>query len=126
MGRVGSSSRRLELEKSLDDLHAKHEAYWYLRSRVAEVRDGDRNTKYFHHKASQRRKRNFVKGLFNERGEWCDDGEDIENIFSDYFSSIFESANPSDVHLMDVLQYVDSVVSDDVNQLLGQPYSKDE
>ena len=43
---------RIQCEKKLDDLHSKHEAYWYLRSRVAEVRDGDRNSKYFHHKAS--------------------------------------------------------------------------
>ncbi|XP_048501337.1 uncharacterized protein LOC125497714 [Beta vulgaris subsp. vulgaris] len=45
-----------EIEKKLDDLHEKHEAYWYLRSRVAEVKDGDKNTQYFHHKASQRKK----------------------------------------------------------------------
>ena len=32
--------------------YEKHEAYWYLRSRVAEVKDGDKNTQYFHHKAS--------------------------------------------------------------------------
>lgn len=42
----------VSLEKQLDDLNAKQEAYWYLRSRVSEVRDGDKNTKYFHHKAS--------------------------------------------------------------------------
>lgn len=40
------------LEKQLDELHEKQEAYWYLRSRVAEVKDGDKNTQYFHHKAS--------------------------------------------------------------------------
>lgn len=53
----------MECEKKLDDLHSKHEAYWYLRLRVAEVRDGDRNMMYFHHKASQRKKRDYVKGL---------------------------------------------------------------
>ena len=43
-----------DLEKTLDDLNEKQEAYLYLRSRVFEVRVGDRNTKYFHRKASQR------------------------------------------------------------------------
>lgn len=53
------------LEKELDELNDKFEAYWYIRSLVSEVRDGDRNTKYFHHKASQRKKRNRIKGLFD-------------------------------------------------------------
>ena len=62
-----------DLEKKLDDLYAKHEAYWHLRSRVAEVRDGDKNTKYFHHKASQRKKMDFVTGLFDDHGNWFED-----------------------------------------------------
>lgn len=33
-----SCEQCLELEKMLDDLHGKHEAYWYMRSRVAEVK----------------------------------------------------------------------------------------
>lgn len=43
---------RIAIEKKLDELNAKHEAHWFMRSRVSEVRDGDRNTKYFHHKVS--------------------------------------------------------------------------
>lgn len=39
-------------EALLDDLNRKHEAYWYLRSRVLEFKDGDRNTSYFHQKTS--------------------------------------------------------------------------
>lgn len=42
------------LKKQLDDLYEKQEAFWYLRSRVAEIKDGDRNVKYFHYKASQK------------------------------------------------------------------------
>lgn len=65
---AASCDKCLELEKKIDDLHEIHEAYWYLRSRVAEVRDDDKNTKYFHHKTSQRKKKNYVKGLFDNHG----------------------------------------------------------
>lgn len=58
------------LEKKLEDLCDKQEAYWYIRSRMAEIKEGDRNIKYFHHKASQRRKRNEIKGLFDSSGSW--------------------------------------------------------
>lgn len=51
------------LESLLEGPLGKQEAYWYFRSRVVELKDSEKNTKYFHHKASQRKKRNFIKGL---------------------------------------------------------------
>lgn len=63
-----SCKESTELEKKLDNLNGKHEAYWYLRSRIDEVKDGDKNTQYFHHKVSQRKKRDYVKGLYNNDG----------------------------------------------------------
>ena len=121
-----SCSLCADLEKQLDDLHRKHEAYWYLRSRVAEVRDGDRNTKYFHHKASQRKKRNCVKGLVDATGTWREDADDIEKIFTNYFTSIFTSTNPADSAFNEVLRHIDPVVSDECNQMLLRPFTKDE
>ena len=96
---LGNCKARISLEKKLDNLHAKHEGYWYLRSRVTEVRHGDKNTKYFHHKASQRKKRNYVKGLYNDNESWRDDMDGIECIFTSDFDSIFTSTNPSDLQL---------------------------
>lgn len=54
-----------ELSNELDDLHRLEESYWHVRARANELRDGDKNTKYFHHKASQRRKRNRISGLLD-------------------------------------------------------------
>ncbi|KAL2904162.1 hypothetical protein RDABS01_002872 [Bienertia sinuspersici] len=50
------------LSNELDKLRRLEESYWHARSRANELRDGDKNTNYFHHKASQRRRRNFIKG----------------------------------------------------------------
>lgn len=45
----------------LDELHRLEESYWHLRSWANELRDGDKNSSYFHHKASSRRRRNSIK-----------------------------------------------------------------
>lgn len=52
------------LSVELDDLHRVEEAYWHMRSRVNELKDGDNNTKYFNHKANSRQKRNLTSTIF--------------------------------------------------------------
>ncbi|XP_048498167.1 uncharacterized protein LOC125496683 [Beta vulgaris subsp. vulgaris] len=94
------------LESELDGLHAKNDAYWYLRSRVAEVKDGDRNTAYFHHKASQRKKRNYIHGLKDRDGVWQTEEENIEREVDRYFDTIFTSSGPSRDNLQEVVKHV--------------------
>ncbi|KAL2893314.1 hypothetical protein RDABS01_009223 [Bienertia sinuspersici] len=67
-----------------------------MRSLRLTVRDGDKNTSYFHHKASQRRRRNIVEGLYNVDGVCQEEEEDLEKIFDNYFTDIFSTGNPTE------------------------------
>lgn len=58
-----------------NDLNRKHEAYWWLRSRVLGVKDGDRNTSYFYHKVSQRKHCNRIEGIYDDEGVWQEEAE---------------------------------------------------
>lgn len=84
-----------KLEGLLDDLNRKHETYWYLSSRVLEVRDGDRNTSYLHNKASQKKRRNRIDSLFYGEGIWQDEDEKLEEIIGEYYKNLFTSTLPS-------------------------------
>jgi hypothetical protein len=57
-------------------------------------------------------------------GSWKVELSDIEQLTSDYFSQLFTSSNPTQVD--EVVQYVDKVVTPQMNEDLIRPYSKDE
>ncbi|KAL2925172.1 hypothetical protein RDABS01_019751 [Bienertia sinuspersici] len=66
--------------RELNDLRAKQESYWHIRAKANELRDGDKNTSYFHHKASSRRRRNHIKGLYDNKNNWCNEANEIEAV----------------------------------------------
>ncbi|KAL5576089.1 hypothetical protein UlMin_017788 [Ulmus minor] len=58
------------LEKALDALRYKEERYWRQRSKDTWLKCGDRNTKFFHQKASARKSKNSITGLIDNNEKW--------------------------------------------------------
>ncbi|KAG4171454.1 hypothetical protein ERO13_A12G210150v2, partial [Gossypium hirsutum] len=70
----GDNVKRLrESQCKLDYLHAREERYWAQRSRAQWLKEGDRNTKYFYAKATGRLKKNSIKRIKDEIGNWVTD-----------------------------------------------------
>jgi hypothetical protein len=65
-----SVATRIGIEKEMDELLYREEIMWMQRSRIAWLREGDRNTKYFHRRASWRRRKNKIRRLKREDGSW--------------------------------------------------------
>ncbi|XP_024178589.1 uncharacterized protein LOC112184556 [Rosa chinensis] len=61
---------KLQLSQRLNELMSLDEMYWRQRSRAIWLKDGDRNSRFFHKKASNRRQKNRIKGLFDVNGVW--------------------------------------------------------
>ncbi|TYH01231.1 hypothetical protein ES288_A09G041400v1 [Gossypium darwinii] len=67
----GDSVKTLkEHRKRLDFLYAREESYWAQRSRSKWLKEGDRNTRYFHAKATGRLKKNLIEKLRDMDGNW--------------------------------------------------------
>ena len=106
----------ISIRQEVNDLLLKEEKMWQQRSRVSWLKEGDRNTKYFHNRASQRRQRNSIQTLIREDGEIVTGSEAIGTQFTDYYQALF-TANPlEDVEV--VLDGIQPCVTQAMNQNL--------
>ena len=85
--------QRLKVE--INEILTREKIMWNQRSRAMWMKWGDRNTKFFHATANQRRKRNGIVGLLDSDGRWQVDPGNIDSIILEYFDSIFKSNEPA-------------------------------
>ncbi|XP_021836344.2 uncharacterized protein [Spinacia oleracea] len=101
------------LSGELDELHKQEESYWYARARANELRDGDKNTGFFHQKASQRKHYNTISGLLDEGDVWRSRREDVEELVASYFGTLFTSEAPYDFE--HAMSGMDTLVTQEMN-----------
>lgn len=54
------------LRREINDLLNDVEIYWGQRAKAHWLKEGDRNTKFFHAQASERQKQNTIVGIWEE------------------------------------------------------------
>ncbi|KAI9072249.1 hypothetical protein K1719_045798 [Acacia pycnantha] len=65
-----------ELTRQLEEAWSQEELYWWQKSWISWLNCGDMNTKFFHNSVIQRRQRNKVLRLKDEKGIWVVTEED--------------------------------------------------
>lgn len=123
---AASSLESVQLHLKLDGLLQQDYDYWKQRAKILWLSDGDRNTKYFHQKASNRRKKNTIKGLFDSHGVWHDSENGIENVVLQYFDNMFKAGPSHTDHLTEVVNLIEPGVTPAMNDDLCAPYSAEE
>ncbi|KAL6137214.1 hypothetical protein ACLB2K_062506 [Fragaria x ananassa] len=113
------------LSSRLHSLLSQEETFWRQRAKVTWLRDGDRNTTYFHHKASNRKRKNNIKGLYDECGMWVEDDEGVEKIVSSYFSCMFTAEDVDMEAMNSTLAAIEPCVTREMNEQLCS-YLQDE
>ena len=84
-----------ELRQEVNEVLNREEIMWKQRSRVDWLQYGDRNTKFFHAAASQRRSKIRIEGLWDSECVWQEEEGITEAIILDYFKNIFTSDCPT-------------------------------
>lgn len=87
------------------------ELFWRQRCKNQWAQEGDRNTRFFHAKATKRKRNNLISGLQNSEGVWKERVVDIERIIQSYFGELFQTSNTSSAIIDEVLDAVSPAVT---------------
>ena len=81
----------LQLKNEINSLMEKEERMWRQRSRALYLKEGDRNTRFFHCRATKRKRRNSISGIKNHEDEWCTQLDQISAIFTEYYQQLVDT-----------------------------------
>ena len=122
----GENFRVRQLKKEIEVLLDRESIMWAQRSRLLWARNGDRNTKYFHSRATQRLRRNKVEGIRDSEGIWRDQQHNISVVLVDYFKELFSSCEAVGTQMMDVLSCIPTIIDEEMNSMLSREFSEQE
>lgn len=104
----------------MGELYRQNEILWQQRSIYFWLRDGDKNTKYFHNALPVRKRNNCIHRIRDTIGSWVQ-GSEMVDVFVHYFEYLFSTSNPSDMNSM--LQLLDCRVKDAMRLDLDRDFS---
>ena len=111
-----------KLERRINNLLIDKEMYWKQRSRADWLKEGDKNTKFFHSKASARNRKNKIQGIEDKQGHWTEEEAEVEVEFCEYFQEIFTSSRPNQAQIDAALGRLLPKITEDMKNQLNQPF----
>jgi len=118
------SEEEAPVKAALNDLLAEEELKWKQRAKVSWLREGDRNTKYFHMCANQRKRKNQIVEIKDKQGNHCSSQRDIEQAFIHYFQELFLAGDAVDVEPS--VEALECKVTPEMNQKLLAEFTVEE
>ena len=114
------------MENQIQNILINEEIYWKQRSRVDWLKEGDKNTKFFHNKASSMRKKNSIWGIKDNSGRWIEKPKEVEHEFCSYFTNLFSTTQPSQKQMLAAMKNMIPRASEEINEMLEKPFTAEE
>lgn len=113
---VPDQNRIDEINSALRRAYQEEEQFWQQRSRIQWLKQGDRNTGFFHAATRTRRIINSIPVLEDTQGGAVYEESDITRLISEYFTQIFKTnGNASFLQIQNLL---DRLVTPEMNERL--------
>jgi len=97
---------------------------WQQRSRVMWLTAGDKNTKFFHLRASQRKRRNKITKLKKADGQFTEVEREMSEMAMLFYQKLYTTEGT--IGMERVLDTIPSKVTTGMNSQLLRPYTKEE
>ena len=98
------------------------EHYWAQRSKNDWLKEGDKNTKFFHLSTLQRRSRNRISKIRKSDGSWIIDETQVRGEINKYFRDLY-FAEPTSID-SEVQNAIPHLVNDQINLALLAPITE--
>ncbi|KAL0403892.1 UNVERIFIED_CONTAM: hypothetical protein Sradi_2030000 [Sesamum radiatum] len=115
-----------EIRKELESLAAHEETFWKQCGKALWLKEGDRDTSFFHKKTSHRFHTNLITKLRNTDGNWIYEEKDIQQCIIAHFLEVFSSSRPNSVNIAQGTAPLKWVVESDMVDDLIQLYTEEE
>ncbi|XP_027095016.2 uncharacterized protein [Coffea arabica] len=113
-----------ELKNQLKEAYQEEEKFWSQKARLDWLREGDKNTKYFHAFVKGRRIKNRIRKLQRENGSWAESEEEIVSEISGFFRELFTSGGRND--MSEILEGIPHSITQEMNTNLTKPVEEEE
>eukprot|EP00253_Pinus_taeda_P025221 PITA_25221 len=105
------------LISQLVERRKQEEILWRQKSRINWLREGERNTKFFHQAMIQHRQRNRIFLIKNEAGEKVIEQDGIEQVLNDYHKGILtESQDDRGVAINQICKEIPKMITEEQNK----------
>ncbi|XP_073351869.1 uncharacterized protein [Aegilops tauschii subsp. strangulata] len=113
-----------KIEAELDEWLFREEVMSRQRSRISWLREGHKNTEFFHRKANWRRKKNKIEKLKKEDGSWTENTKDIHIEINRFFKDLYKK--DEGVRPQKLIDLIPRKVEAHMNDALTRPISDSE
>ena len=112
------------IQIELNEWLERDEVKWCKKSKELWLKEGDRNSKFFHLSTVVQWRKNQIAEIQLEKGNWIHSRNEIADYFTQNFSSVFQSSNP---HILaDLEGLIDPSITEAKNALLSRIPKVDE
>ena len=116
-----------KVNQQMADRKRQEEILWKQKSHVQWLKEGERNTKFFHRATIQRRHSNKITHLITEDGETLHSHDDLETHLVNYFQDLLTEPIPDrSAAITRITRCIPTLVTQEQNDALLRPFTIEE